>query len=208
MSPRRRSPTEVSEARDALLDAAYDLMLEEGYAAVTSRKVAARAGVNVGLVYYYFAHMDDLLLSLFRRGADRSLEHQAKVLASDQPLWGLWELTHHQSNPALTMEFMALANHRKVIRAEVARYSEKFRRMQLEILATVLGDYGIDPKEWPPASVILLMTGISRFMLIEEVFDLDTGHAETVELIERHIRALEGPPRASRDEAGADHTVL
>jgi AcrR family transcriptional regulator len=175
-------------------------MIDEGYAAVTSRRVAGAAGVNVGLVYYYFANMEDLFVALFRRGAERSLERQAKVLASSQPLWGLWDLTHHQTNPDLTMEFIALANHRKAIRSEIREYSRKFRQMQLDSLSTVLKDYGLDPGTWPPASIIVMMTGISRFLLMERAFDLEIGHKETVELIERHITLLEGPRRSSPDE--------
>jgi len=170
-------------------------MIEEGYAAVSSRRVAARAGVNVGLVYYYFATMDDLFIALFRRGAERSLKRQELVLSSKQPLWGLWELTHQQSNPAVTMEFIALANHRKAIRTEIAEYSRRFRTMQLEAMTQVLERYGIDPITWPPASFIVMMTGISRFLLIEDGFDLDIGHAETISLIERFITDLEGPRR-------------
>jgi AcrR family transcriptional regulator len=179
-------------------------MVEEGYAAVSSRRVATEAGVNVALVYYYFATMDDLFVALFRRGAERSLERQAEALSSPQPLWGLWDLTHHQSNPAVTMEFMALANHRKEIRTEIAGYSRRFREMQLEAMTTVLKNYGVDPLTWPPASVIVMMTGISRFLLIEESFDLDLGHAETVALIERHITALEGPRRRDRESSGSE----
>jgi AcrR family transcriptional regulator len=170
-------------------------MIDEGYAAVSSRRVATLAGVNVGLVYYYFATMDDLFVALFRRGAGRSLERQAQVLSSPQPLWGLWDLTHQQSNPAITMEFIALANHRKAIKAEIADYSRRFRTMQLDAMTTVLESYGLDPASWPATSVLLMMTGISRFLLIEEAFELDTGHAETVALIERQIAALEGPRR-------------
>lgn len=202
MAPRRRSPAASSQTRSALLDAAQRLMLEEGYAAVSSRRVAAEAGVNVGLVYYYFANMDDLFIELFRRGADNSLELQAKVLASPQPLWGLWDLTHYQTSTDLTMEFIALANHRKAIRAEIASYSKKFRKMQLEELSSVIEGYGVDPATWPPASIILMMSGISQFLLMEKAFHLDAGHAETVALIERQITALEGPRRASPDESG------
>jgi AcrR family transcriptional regulator len=181
-------------------------MLEEGYAAVSSRRVAARAGVNVALVYYYFADMDDLFVALFRRGAEGSLERQAKVLSSPQPLWGLWELTHHQSNPALTMEFIALANHRKTIRTEIAGYSRKFRQMQLDTLSSALEHYGLDTIEWPPASLIVMLSGISRFLLIEQAFDIDTGHAGAVALIERHITALEGPRPSSPDAFTQQHT--
>jgi AcrR family transcriptional regulator len=214
MPPRRRSPTESSETRSALLDAAQSLMLKEGYAAVSSRRVAAEAGVNVALVYYYFATMDELFIALFRRGAETSLKRQAQVLASPQPLWGLWDLTHHQSNPGVTIEFIALANHRKAIRTEIAAYSKKFRLMQIETMSTVLEGYGVDLKAWPPASIILTMTGISRFLLIEEAFDLDLGHDETIDLLERHITALEGPRRSrparqsSPQRAATEHTSL
>jgi len=200
MPPRRRSTAESSETRSGLLDAAERLMLEEGYAAVTARRVAAEAGVNVALVYYYFASMDALFIALFRRGADRSLTAQLEVLRSPQPLWGLWELTHHQTSTALTLEFIALANHRKAIRAEIAGYSKKFRTMQLETMSAILDGYGLDPDTWPPASVILVMWGVSQYLLIEQAFDLDTGHAETVALIEKHIAALEGPRGSQEDD--------
>ena len=201
MTPRRRSTAASSETRSALLDAAEQLMLEDGYAAVTARRVAAKAGVDVGLVYYYFANMDELFLALFRRGADARLELQEKVLASSQPLWGLWDLTHHQTSTALTLEFIALANHRKAIRAEIAESLQRFRTMQLDTMTTVLEGYGIDPSTRPAASIILSMWGISQYLLIEQAFDLHTGHAETVAMIEAEIAALEGPRRSSPDES-------
>jgi AcrR family transcriptional regulator len=188
----RRSKVADSAARTALLDAAEALMVEDGYAAVSIRRLAARAGVNSALVYYYFDTMDGLFVALFRRGADRSLERQREVLASPQPLWGLWEITHERAGNALTMEFLALANHRKAIRAEIAEYSRRFRRMQVEQLSGVLAGYGLDPEQWPATSVLLTMAGISRYLLMEEAFDLHTGHAETVAVVERLIRELEG----------------
>jgi AcrR family transcriptional regulator len=200
MAARRRSPAESSETRAELLDAAERLMLEEGYAAVSARRVAAEAGVNAGLVYYYFANMDELFIALFRRGADTRLEEQSKVLASPQPLWGIWDLTHHQTSTVLTLEFIALANHRKAIRVEIVEYLKKFRKMQLETMGTVLEGYGIDPSTWPPSLVIVGMWGISQYLLIERAFELDTGHAEIVARIEEHITRLEGPRESAPDE--------
>jgi AcrR family transcriptional regulator len=183
--------------RTALLDAAEKLMLEEGYAAVSARRVAAEVGANAALVYYYFANMDDLLIALFRRGADTSLEAQANVLSSPQPVWGLWDLTHHQTSTALTLEFIALANHRRSIRTEIADYMKKFREMQLATMSTVLEAYGLDPNTWPAGPIILSLWGISQYLLIEQAFELDIAHAETLALIEKHITALEGPRRTS-----------
>lgn len=190
-SARRPSDTD-SAARTALLDAAQELMLQEGYAAVSSRRVAAKAGLNSALVYYYFGTMDDLFIALFRRGAEHSFERQAVALSAAQPLWALWDLIHDYSSTALTMEFIALANHRKAIRAEIASSSKKFRQLQLTALSTVLAGYGIDPASWPPVSILIMLSGISRFMLIEEEFGVDVGHAETIDLITGHIRQLEG----------------
>jgi AcrR family transcriptional regulator len=192
MAPARRSNVEESDTRTALLDAAQAVMIDEGYAAVSTRRVAREAGVNNGLVYYYFGTMDELFVELFRRGAERSLQLLKDVLAGPQPLWSLWHLIHDVPNSALTMEFIALANHRKAIKAEIAAYSRKFRQVEVERITSVLATYGLDAERWPPTSIILLMSGISRFLLIEEAFELDIGHAETLAVIEREIRRLEG----------------
>lgn len=191
--PARRGKVGDPTTRNALLDAAQELMLTEGYAAVTTRKVAAKAGVNSALVFYYFDSLDGLFIALFQRSAERSFERLQQALASPQPLWGFWDLIHDRSNSATTLEFIALANHRKAIRAEIADYSRRFRKAQLDALSTVLERYGVDPAEWPPASVIVILSGISRFLLIEEAFDVDIGHAETEAIVERHLEALEGP---------------
>jgi AcrR family transcriptional regulator len=167
-------------------------MLEDGYAAVTTRRIAARAGLNSALVYYYFDTMDGLFIALFRRGAERSLRRQAEVLASPQPLWGLWEMTRERSSNALTMEFIALSNHRKAVGAEIAEFSRRFRAAQLDALSGLVERAGVDTERWPLASVLLALAGISRYLLMEEAFDLDVGHAETVAAVERVLCELEG----------------
>src|SRR6478736_4441687 len=73
MGSPRRLGTEESKTRGQLLDAAEELMLDEGYAAVTSRRVAAKAGLKPQLVHYYFRSMDDLFLEVFRRRADANV---------------------------------------------------------------------------------------------------------------------------------------
>ena len=190
--PARRGNAGDPSARNALLDAAQELMLDEGYAAVTTRRVAAKAGLNSAMVFYYFDNLDGLFVELFRRGAERSFDRLQGALSSPQPLWGFWDLIHDRAGSALTMEFIALANHRKAIRSEIADYSRKFRKAQLDTLAAVLEEHGVDPGQWPPASVVVILSGISRFLLLEEAFDVDIGHAETEALVESHIRALEG----------------
>jgi AcrR family transcriptional regulator len=208
MAPARRSPVDDSTTRTALLDAAAAIMLEEGYAAVTTRRLAQRAGVNNGLVSYYFGTMDALFIELFKRGAERSLARLVESLQSPQPLWALWELTHDFTSNALTMEFIALANHRKAIKAEISAYSLRFRTVQLEALTGVLAGYGVDPGRWPPAAVILAMAAASRFLHMEEGFDVLVGHAELVAVIEREIGALEGPYEGPHRIGSSPKTVV
>jgi AcrR family transcriptional regulator len=192
----RRLGTETSKTRGALLDAAERLMLEEGYAAVTSRRVAARAGLKPQLVHYYFRTMDDLFLALFRRRADQALERQARAIASEQPLWSLWELSRDPRGTALTMEYTALANHRKAIRAELLAAAERYRAGLLEGFRSVLARYDLDEVAYPPIVCAVLLTSISTFLVIEQVMlGMSTGHAETVAFVEDLIRRLEGDRR-------------
>jgi AcrR family transcriptional regulator len=172
-------------------------MLEDGYAAVSTRRVAARAGTDKALVHYYFGTMDDLFVAVFRRNAEHGADRMRQALGSSQPLWSVWDALHDQSSTALMTEFIALANHRKAVKAVMVENSRKFRRMQLDGLAEVLQSYGLDAKEWPPAAIIVLMSSISRYLRTDEAFGVGLGHDETVQLVERHLRALEGP-RARR----------
>ena len=185
-------PSETADTRSALLDAAEALLLEEGYAAVTSRRVGERAGVNSALIHYYFESMDGLFVELFRRGAERGLERQAAALQSPQPLWALWEVLRDHINNVRTVEFFALAHHRPAIRAEVVDYSTKYRHQQLGILTHVLAGYGLDAETWPPVTLILMMGSISLLLLIEKGIGFDLGHSEMIAVVEREIRALEG----------------
>jgi AcrR family transcriptional regulator len=195
-STSRRLGAETSKSRAALLDASERLMLHEGYAAVTSRRVAASAGLKPQLVHYYFRTMDDLFLALFRRRAEQGLERQAQALESPQPLWALWDLSRDPRGTALTMEFVALANHRKAIRTEIASSAERFRSDQLRGLEPVLAEYGI-ADACPPLVFTVLLSSISRFLVIEsETLGMTVGHADTVAFVEEFLTRLEGERRA------------
>ncbi|WP_284742474.1 TetR/AcrR family transcriptional regulator [Amycolatopsis sp. RTGN1] len=193
MATPRRIGAPDAKNRALLLDAAERLMLEEGYAAVTSRQVAAKAGLKPQLVHYYFRTMDDVFLAVFRRRAEEGLAQQAEALASDRPLRALWEFSTETERTAFTMEFAALTNHRKSIRAEVAEYSAKFREAQLKGLTGVLERYGMSATDLPPAVFVVLTTALARVLGMEDMIGLSAGHAETVAFVERWLDRIEGP---------------
>ena len=195
MTSARRIGAPDAKNRGVLLDAAEQLMLEEGYAAVTSRRVAEKAALKPQLVHYYFRTMDELFLAAFRRRAEEGLEAQARVLQARQPLWALWRFSTDPAATAITMEFIALANHRKALKAEIAYYAERFREEQRKALSTVLERYGKDlGAEVPPLVWSVLMTSVSRVLVIEQALGMSAGHGETVEFVERYLYRLEGDP--------------
>jgi DNA-binding transcriptional regulator YbjK len=59
--------------RDALLDAGVELLTEGGFAAVSHRAVADRAGLPLAATTYYFRSRADLIAAAFERMADRDL---------------------------------------------------------------------------------------------------------------------------------------
>ena len=194
MASARRIGAPDAKNRGVLLDAAEQLMLEEGYAAVTSRRVAQKAGLKPQLVHYYFRTMDDLFMAVFRRRAEQGLRYQAEILKSPQPLWALWKFHTESPDTALTMEFTALANHRKDLRAEIAYYAERFRDQQRTAVAAALELHGTHADPLPPLVAVMLTMGVSQLLVIERALGMSTGHAETVEIVERCLRQLEGEP--------------
>jgi AcrR family transcriptional regulator len=196
MTSVRRIGAPDAKNRSVLLDAAEQLMLEEGYAAVTSRRVAEKAALKPQLVHYYFRTMDELFLAAFRRRAEEGLEVQEQVLRARQPLWALWRFSTDPAATAITMEFIALANHRKALKNEIAYYAERFREEQQKALSAVLERYGVDPAEVPPLVWSVLMTSVSRVLVIEQALGKSAGHAATVEFVERYLHRLEGDPEA------------
>jgi AcrR family transcriptional regulator len=189
VSPRRLG-SEDSETRARLLDATEALMLEQGYAAVTSRRVAARAGLKPQLVHYYFRSMDDLFLAAFRRRADRGLERHGKALASDRPLRAIWQAASDPRDTALTLEFAALANHRKAIGTEITRYAERFRQVQVDAIAAALERYDVSTAI-APVALHVVFTSLTQMLAIEAGLGITLGHAETTALVEHYLDELE-----------------
>jgi AcrR family transcriptional regulator len=186
-----------------LLDATTQIMVDEGYAAATSRRVAAKAGVKSALVHYYFPTMDELYLAVFRRGATVYLESQQKALASDRPLHAFWDTLTEPKDTRLLLEFMGLANHRKEIRAEIAAWSERWRDQQITALHFIVREHDIDTSEFPPAAIAVVIASIGRSLILEQDLGAARGHDEAVALVNRFLDRFEMPSPTARRERGA-----
>ena len=76
----RRPRAATEEKRKRILDATEEIMLKEGYAAVSSRSVATAVGIQAPLVHYYFSTLDDLFVAVLQRRAGRNVERMAEAL--------------------------------------------------------------------------------------------------------------------------------
>jgi TetR/AcrR family transcriptional regulator len=208
MAPRRiGAPT--SKTSSILLNAAESLMRESGYAAVTSRRLAARAGLKPQLVHYYFRTMDDLFLALFRRVAAGFAQRQGAILKSKEPLKALWDLTSDPKGVVLSYEFVALAHHRKAIRAEIAAVGDRLREEQARILAHCFGENGngaaaaIGAGRWPPVFAAVLLDSLARNLALESALGVSAGHEAARASIGRLIRQVDRSLRTQSKRAAA-----
>jgi AcrR family transcriptional regulator len=80
--PLRKTPTQsrALKTREAIVEAAFQLLTKEGEAAVTTNRIAERAGVSVGSVYQYFNDKDAILLALINRERDAMAARIGKEL--------------------------------------------------------------------------------------------------------------------------------
>jgi AcrR family transcriptional regulator len=75
-----------------ILEATRQCLLDDGYAALSTRKVAEEASVPLSQIHYHFGSKDELILSLLRAENDRLLQRQATMFSSDLPLSEQWEI--------------------------------------------------------------------------------------------------------------------
>lgn len=75
----RRSEHSLEEIREMVLKAAENIVVEEGYAALTVRKIAMEIGYTVGSIYMVFTNMADLGLHIKGRTLDDIAAHLENV---------------------------------------------------------------------------------------------------------------------------------
>lgn len=187
-----------TESRSLLLDATENIITTEGYAAVTTRRVASKVGLTPALVHYYFPTTDDLLLATYRRAVERWDRLIEEALASERPLHALWNLHADPRRAAIGTEFLAIANHRKGIRAEIAQHEENSRKLQAEALATLLADPKLSFTPTAPISIAMFFAAMSRAFVTDEVLGVSAGHSETRAMVEQWLKDAERGRRSSR----------
>ena len=169
-------------ATTALLDAAERLLIDAGYAELTTRKVAAEAGVNHGLVHYYFGSMEELLLQVLERFTDRLIERQTAMYEADAPFLDKWRTAMRwleddvrEGYPKVWWELQAMAWNHPEMRERLVQVDEVWRGVLRTYFAAALDEYGID---FPLEATVSLVIGFNKGIQIEQLYGITTGHRE------------------------------
>jgi len=190
MATKRRMGPKGSDIWHAMLDAAEDILREEGYGVLTSRRVAERIGVKQRLVYYYFETMDELIVETFRRLKERDLDRIGHALASNHSVREIWDVCVHTTDNRTVTEFMALAYRIEALRQEVAEYIDTSRAMHIRALEAGMRASGLD-QTLPPAAAAIFAASAALAVHREAGIGVTTGHAEVMAVIDGFISRLD-----------------
>ena len=191
MASTRRMGSIDSEMAESMMEAADAILKEEGYAALTSRRIADYLGVKQRLLYYYFRTMDDLVQESFRRLSVRELERLRAAISSDRPLHEIWNICINTSDARLVSEYMAMANRDEGIRKEVINFIEKSRKLQVKALNKVMSRN--DALENLPKAEVIAFLGTSVALALnrEASLGISQSHAAVKKMIDNFFELLE-----------------
>lgn len=79
------------DTRGVILEAARTRVLADGYAGLSTRKVATEAGVPLSQLHYHFGSKRGLILALLEQENRLRLDRQARMYAEGEPLWQRYE---------------------------------------------------------------------------------------------------------------------
>ena len=84
-------PVTETVTSQVILDAARTRLLADGYARLSTRKVAQEAGVPLSQLHYHFGSKGGMVLALLEAENQRRLARQTAMYAEDVPLWRRYE---------------------------------------------------------------------------------------------------------------------
>jgi AcrR family transcriptional regulator len=193
---RRKRYVEKPDVRARFLDAAEELIRAEGYAAASARAIAERVGMKHQAIFYYFGSQDELLLEVYRRSAKLHRERLEMALRSANPIRGIWEIARDSDATAVAIEFMALANHNELIRAEIASNAIENRHLEVAAIDAYLKRRGINP-QLDPEVVSILTNACARLLVQESNLGIHVGHKIYEDMVDASFRNFEASGEAS-----------
>jgi AcrR family transcriptional regulator len=190
-----RTGSARAAAEEALLDAAERLLVDVGYAGITTRRLAEEAGVNHGLVHYYFGSNENLLLCTLERFTGRLIARQRELYTADGPFIEKWrtamlyltgeDLTYQK----VWLELQALAWNHAERRRRLADVNAEWRAVLTEAFREPHGRLGLD---MPLEALVSLVMTFNLGVIVERLGGVETGHAELLRWIDEWVSSFDG----------------
>jgi AcrR family transcriptional regulator len=172
---------------EALLDAAERLLVDVGYAGITTRRLAEEAGVNHGLVHYYFGSNENLLVRALQRFTERLIARQRDLYAADMSFAEKWRTAmsylvgEDLGYEKVWLELQALAWNNAELRERLARVNAEWRAVLTEAFREPHRELALDV---PLEALVSLVMTFNLGVIVERLGGIDTGHAELLEWID------------------------
>jgi AcrR family transcriptional regulator len=186
---------------EAFLDAAERLLVEVGHAGITTRRLAGEAGLNQGLVHYYFGSLDEVLLQALERFTRRLIERQRAMYQAEIPFIEKWRTAMEYLErdlgagyPKIWLELQALGWNRPEIRERVARVNAEWRELLTEAFVKAATEYGLEPEAYPVDALVSLVMTFNQGIELERLSGITDGHDELLAWIDKWLRSLEEGP--------------
>lgn len=179
--------TARSAAEEALLDAAERLLVDVGHAQITTRKLAEAAGVNHGLVHYYFGSVENLLVRALERFTARLIERQRELYAADMPFVEKWRtamrylVSEDVTYEKIWLELQAMAWNDEGLKERLARVNAEWRAVLTEAFAEPHRELGIP---MPLDALVSLVITFNLGLIVERLGGIDDGHDELLAWID------------------------
>ena len=172
-------------AEEALLDAAERLLVEVGHAGITTRRLADEAGVNHGLVHYYFGSIENVLVRTLERFTARLIERQRAMYSDpDVPFVEKWRtamrflVSEDVAYEKVWYELQALAWNRPELRESLDRVNAEWRGVLTEAFAEPRERYAID---MPLDALVSLVMTFNEGIILERLGGIEAGHSELLD---------------------------
>ena len=184
-APAKTSSRSVAEG--ALLDAAERLLVDVGYAGITTRRLGEEAGVNHGLVHYYFGSNENLLVRALERFTAGLIDRQRELYAADMPFVEKWRtamrylVSEDETYEKIWLELQALAWNNPDLRERLARVNAEWRAVLTDAFAEPHRELGID---MPLDALVSLVLTFNIGIMVERLGGIEAGHAELLDWID------------------------
>lgn len=191
-----RGDTAVRATEERFLDAAERLLMEVGYARISSRSLATEAKANQGLVHYYFGSMEELFVQVLERFTARLIERQKRMYASDLPYIEKWRtamryLDEDRPYQKIWWELQAMAWNHSGYRDRIQRVHAAWADAMRAPVEEALARYALDGEPFGTDEWVSLIVALNEGIILERLSGITRGHAELLGAIDRWLGAHE-----------------